>query len=101
MICMGCGVDTDAIDEYYMVQFEIWKTSVPKWAQRGILCIGCLEDRVGRELTTEDFIEAPVNYTLDKSERLLSRLGEWFRAADNPWESDEQRQAFLARFKDF
>lgn len=40
------------------------------------LCIGCLEVRLGRELTPQDFTDAPVNKAciLD-SPRLLQRKG--------------------------
>lgn len=91
MLCRGCGVDTDEIDEYYMVQFDIWQTFVPKEHLRQVLCIGCLEGYLGRQLISEDFIEAPVNYTRDKSERLLNRMGQWFREFDGPYETDEER----------
>lgn len=89
MNCQGCGVDTDKIDEYYMVQFDLWKIFVPKEFQRQVLCIGCLEGYLGRQLVSEDFIEAPVNYTSDKSERLLNRMGDWFRIFDGPFDSKQ------------
>lgn len=89
MLCRGCGVDTDAIDEYYMVQFDLWKIYVPKEIQRQVLCIGCLEGYLGRQLVSEDFIEAPVNYTDDKSERLLNRMGDWFRIFNGPFDSKQ------------
>jgi hypothetical protein len=90
MNCRGCGVDTDAIDEYYMVQFDLWRIHVPQEFQRHVLCIGCLEGYLGRQLISEDFIEAPVNYTKDKSERLLNRMGDWFRISDGPFGNEEE-----------
>lgn len=78
--CAECRVNTLEINEYYMVQFDIWKTVVPAHIQREVLCIGCLESLLGRELTTEDFIEAPINYRGPRSERLQNRLGDWFTA---------------------
>lgn len=92
MLCRGCGVDTDEIDEYYMVQLDLWKIFVPKEHQRQVLCIGCLEGYLGRQLISEDFIEAPVNYTRDKSERLLNRMGQWFREFDGPYDTPEERE---------
>jgi hypothetical protein len=42
-----------------------------------MLCIGCLEVRVGRRLEPSDFSDAPINYPgfLKRSERLSDRLG--------------------------
>jgi hypothetical protein len=40
-----------------------------------ILCIGCLEDRLGRRLTSADFIDAPCNSPKwGISERMRDRL---------------------------
>lgn len=76
--CVDCEVNTHFINEYYMVQFELWN-SVTIHQNSGMLCIGCLEDRLGRELTTEDFIEAPINYgCFGWSERMKNRLGTKF-----------------------
>jgi hypothetical protein len=57
--CLDCGVDTDAIDEYYMVHDEVWLQAAPDG--KGQLCIGCLEERLGRTLTAADFTIAEVN----------------------------------------
>ena len=92
-LCEGCKVDTFEIDEYYMVQFDIWQTVVPKEFQRDVLCIGCLEGYLGRQLISEDFIEAPINYMPSKSERLMNRWGQWFRDFDGPYENPEELQA--------
>lgn len=91
--CQGCNVDTLEIDEYYMVQFHIWKSAVPVKFQDHVLCIGCLEGYLGRELVSEDFIEAPVNYFPSKSERLMNRWGQWFRDFDGPYETPEEMHA--------
>lgn len=72
-ICHGCGIDTREISEYYMVQDAIWLKAFPHGS--GMLCIGCLEDRIGRTLTSEDFIDAPINKGMfGHSERMLARL---------------------------
>ena len=72
-LCLDCGVDTGAIDEYYMVTHELWACANPDGA--GMLCIGCLEKRLGRELTPDDFPNG-ADRSSPKSERLLKRLGD-------------------------
>lgn len=82
-LCLDCKVDTFHNGEYYMVQFDLWYQAVPK-GKSGMLCIGCLENRLGRQLTPADFLDAPLNQ-VDfhwpngrievKSPRLLNRLG--------------------------
>ena len=77
MLCIECGVDTGDIDEYYMVQDEVWHHVNPD--RDGMLCIGCLEKRLGRKLTPADFIECPLNddhHEYIKSARLLDRMGQ-------------------------
>lgn len=96
-LCFDCRVDTDRIKEYYMVQFELWRTIIPAELQKREFCIGCLEARLGRQLVSTDFIEAPVNYTPNKSERLLDRLGAHFRALDFPLTSEEVRKIAAER----
>lgn len=71
--CAACSVDTLSIDEYYMVTDEVWETAWP--ARSGMLCIGCLEDRLGRQLTASDFTAAPINHgVFPQSERLAARV---------------------------
>lgn len=75
--CLGCGVSTakDGVNEYYMVQAAVWHEAHPK--RKGMLCIGCLEKRLGRRLTPEDFTSAPINSIKEwHSERLRSRIEE-------------------------
>ena len=79
--CADCGVGCHSIGEWYMVRDKIWAQA---WAGRRkpyhdmpgqeILCIGCLEKRIGRTLVRSDFTKALVNdlYSDDyKSERLI------------------------------
>jgi hypothetical protein len=59
--CADCGVGTHSTGEWYMVRNEIWAQA---WAGRRkphhdlpgqeILCIGCLEKRIGRTLVASD-----------------------------------------------
>lgn len=92
-LCLDCNVSTLRIREYYMVQFKLWELIVPNNHHEGMLCIGCVENRLGRQLVSEDFIEAPINYMQDKSERLLIRLGSWFRDFDGPFENRKALEA--------
>lgn len=68
--CADCGADTTPCTgkrgcrhagkwEYYAVTREIWARV---GAGKGYLCIGCLEQRLGRMLTSEDFADYPVNW---------------------------------------
>lgn len=74
--CIDCTVDTDKIDEYYSVEEDVWQQAKTGELD-GMLCIGCLEQRIGRPLTPADFIDAPVNYEggFPHSDRLKNRLG--------------------------
>ena len=72
--CVLCGVNTMDIGEYYMVKRNLWK----KYGAYGdgVLCIGCLEERMGRRLVRADFTKAPVNVEErdNRSIRLIARL---------------------------
>lgn len=57
--CMDCAACTNCNDEYYMVHDSVWLMANPK--DRGMLCIGCLEARLGRLLTKHDFTNCPLN----------------------------------------
>lgn len=71
--CIDCGFNT--MTEYYMVHNALWAEAGMK-PDGGMLCIGCLEDRLGRTLTMNDFTDAPVNhgYAEGYSPRLQARL---------------------------
>lgn len=58
--CIDCGRSTYGIGEYYMVRDEVWDKAVPDGA-RGMLCVGCLELRIGRKLCFLDFTLCPLN----------------------------------------
>lgn len=72
--CVDCSVCTHEIDEYYMVHDHLWEKAGMTF---GMLCIGCLETRLGRRLNSRDFPRYPVNHgsMFQRSERLKSRLG--------------------------
>ena len=82
--CDDCGVDTIDIGEWYMVQDSVWqqvvgyvgRASIYPWDQT-YFCVGCLERRLGRRLTSADFTDAPINNPAEGgyySDRLLDRL---------------------------
>ena len=69
--CVDCGVDTSDTGEFYMVQDELWPLS----EYGSMLCIGCLEARLGRRLVPSDFTDCLINQeTYGHSQRLQSRL---------------------------
>jgi hypothetical protein len=73
--CLLCGVDTLEIGEMYCIHNDLWMSCV---RGKGMLCIGCLERVLGRQLTPADFADFPINtldYDDNKSERLRDRLG--------------------------
>lgn len=82
MPCCACGVSTHAINEYFMLRNAIWKlVRLPLEARTNFrtrwLCVGCLEQRLKRQLNSSDFIECPLNASDDvfpKSLRLRNRL---------------------------
>jgi hypothetical protein len=83
--CADCGVGTCSIGEWYIVRDTVWELA---WASRRkswhgkapgteILCLGCLERRLDRTLTADDFEPGvPVNdpNKRNASPRLRDRL---------------------------
>jgi hypothetical protein len=57
--CMDCRVDTEKNGEYYMLHNELWYSINHKY--RGKLCLLCVERRLGRDITSADFLDAPIN----------------------------------------
>jgi hypothetical protein len=85
--CDDCRVDTVDIGEFYMVKDSVWEQATGLCASdnfypwdQAFYCIGCLEQRLGRRLTSADFTDAPLNDPAQcperrYSDRLLKRLG--------------------------
>lgn len=73
-LCLDCGVDTGKIHEHYFIKTDTWLSVVG--TNRGMLCIGCLEARLSRKLTSQDFTSCTINNPKfeAKSVRLLNRL---------------------------
>jgi hypothetical protein len=73
--CRDCGIDTDEIAEYYMLLDPIWEQVEGNDRH---LCIGCVENRLGRTLCASDFADVNVNtsVSLPRSSRLRARLSD-------------------------
>lgn len=81
--CADCGLGTIRAGEWYMVRNDVWEQA---WRNRRkwwhdlpgqeVLCIGCLEQRLGRTLVAGDFNAVPVNDPNKRpiSPRLRARL---------------------------
>jgi len=72
--CIACSVDVSAIKEYsYMLRHELWIVihGCLSW-QGGIWCIGCLEEKMGRQLTHGDF-----DWDNSMNKKFLSSENHW------------------------
>ena len=56
--CVDCGRDCHL--EHYFVHNEVWR-GLARMPEHGMLCVDCLEKRIGRELIPEDFTNAHIN----------------------------------------
>jgi hypothetical protein len=74
-LCVDCAVNTYDAYEYYMVNNSVWARA-GMHPNGGMLCIGCLEQRLKRTLTYRDFARVPLNtdWHFMQSERLRDRL---------------------------
>jgi hypothetical protein len=73
-LCLDCKVDTSRASEYYMLVDSTWY--LVHTSERGMLCIGCVEDRLGRQLVRSDFNDSYLNWgQFPKSHRLANRMG--------------------------
>jgi hypothetical protein len=81
-VCADCGVNTADINEYYMLKSPVWYEAVnasPVVPFKVLMCIGCVENRIGRKLKPNDFANVRLNHPdiRVKSERLKDRLGNY------------------------
>lgn len=52
--CLDCGLHVIRAGHWYMVHDEVWEqTGLDKHG--GVLCLDCLEHRLGRAVSEEDF----------------------------------------------
>jgi hypothetical protein len=76
-LCLDCGVNTSQIGEYYYINLDTWLSVVH--SKEGMLCIGCLEIRLGRRLNSSDFTKCFINdpkKNTRMSVRLLERIND-------------------------
>lgn len=71
--CLDCGRDTIEICHYYMLRDEVWREANPD--VHGMLCLDCLDVRLGRGIGRWDLSPAPVNvrFLLQWFERVVER----------------------------
>jgi hypothetical protein len=99
-VCIDCNIDTsntNGIQEYYHVHNFVWCEAIgfdpmvvldkngryhydyiDEVQNVGMLCLGCLESRLGRKLEPDDFSDAPINFgskAFERSDRFKNRLG--------------------------
>ena len=79
--CWDCGFNTLHGHEYYMVDNELWESATIYAANDNhcgtdvMLCVGCLENRIGGVLTPGDFPDYPINRGFfPMSPRLMNRV---------------------------
>lgn len=75
-LCLDCHVDTGKIGEHYMLKDDVWLTI--HGSKNGMICLGCVEKRLGRCLTSDDFNDSHVNRPQAgkvMSARFVNRLG--------------------------
>lgn len=73
-ICMDCSENTSELREFYMLNDEIWLRAVP--GRLGMLCIDCVEARLGRRLRPDDFDSQWMPEIIGRnwSKRLVARI---------------------------
>ncbi|GAA1482972.1 hypothetical protein GCM10009624_34120 [Gordonia sinesedis] len=57
--CLGCGVDMFSLDEYFLLRGDLWRSIVPNGD--GHMCVGCVEQSLGRRLVRDDFTKPSLN----------------------------------------
>jgi hypothetical protein len=58
-LCMDCGKDTFQSEEYFMLWYKVWRSI--NYKIEGMLCLNCVEMRLGRQLASSDFNRATIN----------------------------------------
>ena len=54
-LCMDCGKNTLESPDYYMLRNRLWRMLVSRNQRHGMLCLACVEQRLGRSLIPDDF----------------------------------------------
>jgi hypothetical protein len=68
----GVNQTVDEMSEVYNVKPKVWKAAGMEEIA-GCLCIGCLEQRLGRTLTARDFVRGHPFNSMPGTKRLLAR----------------------------
>ena len=73
--CNDCGINVIKAGEYYMLQPDIWHKQLGMGSDDN-LCVGCLEQRLGRKVSTNDMCGLPIftTWKYPPSLRLMHRL---------------------------
>lgn len=71
--CEDCRWNTGVLKEYYIVDDHIWEAAIREKPAE-ILCIGCLEERIGRKLVPADFPPIPINDPRERGNKFSTRL---------------------------
>lgn len=74
-ICMDCGENTSMLREFFMLEQDLWDSIITTSERTGMLCIGCVEGRLGDQLRPQDFDPAWRHLSPMPSPRLLLRRG--------------------------
>ena len=62
--CKKCNKDCLADDkDYYMLKDDLWSTIYPEI--KGMLCIGCVEELLGRKLEKDDIMICPLTVSFN------------------------------------
>jgi len=59
--CLDCGINTGPTQEYFMLRHELWRRLVARRDRGRMLCLRCVELRLGRGLCGRDFLQVPIN----------------------------------------
>jgi hypothetical protein len=58
-LCLDCGKDTfEHKEDWYLLRNRLWRQLVPRELRHGMICRTCIEGRLGRPLTSDDFRKA-------------------------------------------
>ncbi len=68
---LDCGDCASPRDEY-MVLDTVW-AAAGFTSRKGVVCLDCLEARLGRPLTLADFNSAPINFSLRFGYKMAQR----------------------------
>jgi hypothetical protein len=80
ILCLDCHQDLAKMEELFIFDIKVWNKAVGRKDRHKFLCVGCLEDRLGRRLRPEEFPDCEENTTpcLFRSHRLIDRMT-WLR----------------------